>query len=86
MADQIWTSVFPADDEHLMSAAEMHIPTGRRLSAKVYRPLYSKLLQLPDEELSVHDPVKIRKSLTSALENVDTHLGHFAVLNYPLPR
>ena len=52
MADGSWFCVFPAEDGHLMSAAECHTPgRGKELAGEAYFKRMQEIIQLPDDEL-----------------------------------
>jgi hypothetical protein len=56
MADSSWNIVFPAEDGHLMSAAECHADArGRALAGKAYLQRIGDVFRLPDETLAGKD-------------------------------
>ena len=50
MADSSWLCVFPAEDGHLMSAAECHGP-GKQLAGRAYYRRYQEIIAYSDEQM-----------------------------------
>jgi len=82
MADTSWLCVFPAEDGHLLSAAEIHADeAGRQRAIAAYRARWREMLAMSDEYLGGPGA---RTTLEKKLAAPDVP-GCFGVLNYPLP-
>jgi hypothetical protein len=99
MADSSWNIVFPAEDGHLMSAAECHADArGRALAGRAYQERIAAVFRLPDETLAGKDvpPGPDRgKALAERVAALRAYfhkpapyygdLWAFGLLNNPLP-
>jgi len=101
MADSSWCIVFPAEDGHLMSAAECHEAAGRPLADRAYLERIRTVFRMPDEVLAGKDvpgdpsDPKRREALAARVARLRKdfdrpapyygQLWAFGVLNNPMP-